>query len=244
MRKHKIYKLWWQGIDNAPPIVKVCHESLLRNYNPQTQEIILLDKNNVMDYVKLPDYLMQKFIDGKITITHLSDIIRSMLLKKTGGLWTDATMFYAKPLEEDIFNREFFTMKNPIAHPNDITSKWECFFIGGRQDFPLFHLLAEFWLEYWKREDELITYLLIDHLFYIAYMENHRVREAIDKCPSFCYRIDFFQRILNKQYEEERYNEIISNEPYIKMSYKFPLQERLSDGSVTFYGQLLKEYLC
>ena len=242
MQKHKIYKLWWQGINNAPTIVKICHESLLRNYDPKTQEIVLLDKDNVLDYVKLPDYLMEKFYDGKISITHLSDIIRSSLLKKTGGLWTDATMFYTKPLGEDIFSRDFFTMKNPIAHPDDITSKWECFFIGGQKDFPLFSLLEEFWLEYWKREDELITYLLIDHLFYIAYSENHRVKKAIDTCPSFYYRIDYFQRILNSKFDKRLYDEIIHNDPFIKMSYKFSLLERTKKGELTYYGKLVMAY--
>lgn len=243
MQKHKIYKLWWQGIDNAPNIVKICHESLLRNYNPQTQEIVLLDKDNVFDYVDLPDYLMQKFYAGKISITHLSDIIRSSLLRKTGGLWTDATIFYTRPLEEDIFSRDFFTIKNPVAHSDDITSKWECFFIAGQPDFPLFGLLEDFWLEYWKREDELIAYLLIDHLFYIAYSENHRVREAIDSCPSFYYRIDYFQRILNSEFREKEYDEIIQREPYIKMSYKFPLIEKTNKGKLTFYGKLTEEYM-
>lgn len=242
MQTYKIYKLWWQGIENAPPIVKVCHESLLRNYNSKTQEIVLLDKENVLDYVKLPDYIMRKFYDGKISITHLSDIIRSILLRRTGGLWTDATMFYTKPIEQDIFERDFFTMKNPNAHSDDITSRWECFFISGQADFPLFGLLEDFWLEYWKREDELITYLLIDHLFYISYCENRRVKEAIDKCPSFYYRIDYFQRILNKKFNDEQYREIIQNEPYIKMSYKFPLMER-SDTGLTFYGKLIEDYL-
>lgn len=243
LQKNRIYKLWWQGMDDAPPIVKVCHNSLLRNYDSETQEIILLDKNNIFDYVSLPDYLMRKFKDGKISITHLSDIIRSMLLKRTGGLWTDATMFYSKPISEDVFDRDFFTMKNPAAHADDITSKWECFFIEGQSDFPLFGLLEDFWLEYWKREDALITYLLTDHLFYASYHENIRVRTAIDKCPSFYYRIDYFQRILNEEYNEKQFNEIIRNEPYIKMSYKFPLTEKSERGNLTFYGKLLKDYL-
>lgn len=244
MNKYKIYKLWWQGLDNAPPIVKVCHESLIRNYDPTTQELILIDKNNVFNYIQLPDYILEKFYDGKITITHLSDVIRSVLLAETGGLWSDATMFYTQPLSDFIFKYDFFTMKNPIANSNDITSKWECFFIGGKSDFPLFGLLRDFWLEYWRKEDDLITYLLTDHMFYIAYMENSRVRQAIDLCPSFHYRIDYFQRLLNKEYNEKQYTEILRNEPYIKMSYKFPLLERTNSGNDTFYGRLIKEYLC
>lgn len=243
MKKHKIYQLWWQGYELAPDIVKICRNSLLRNYDPETQEIIFLDKTNIFHYVDLPGYIMDKFQKGIVSTTHLSDVIRSMLLKETGGMWADATMFFAKPLSEDIFCRDFFTMKNPDTFPGDITSKWECFFIGGRPDFPLFHMLSDFWLEYWKRECELITYLLTDHIFYIAYHENQRVKKAIDLCPSFYYRIDYFQKMMNQIYQETKYQEVIKNEPYIKMSYKFPLKETVQDGRDTYYGLLMKEYL-
>lgn len=242
-KRHYIYQLWWQGMENAPDIVKVCHESLLRNYDSETQDIIVLDQYNIFDYITLPDYLMKKFGEGKITITHLSDIIRSMLLMQTGGLWADATMFFTKPIGKELFCKDFFTLKNPVAYPTDITSKWECFFIAGQPDFPLFSLLTDFWLEYWKKEDQLITYLLIDHLFYIAYMENRRVRQAIDMCPSFFYRIDYFQRMLNQKYDSEKYLEIIKNESYIKMSYKFPLKKKIDEISDTYYGHLIAEYL-
>lgn len=244
MKKNKIYTLWWQGIENAPSIIKLCHRSLLKNYNSETQEIILLDKNNVFEYVQLPNYILDKFYEGRITITHLSDVIRSVLLAETGGLWSDATMFYVQPLSDDLFKKDFFTLKNPISNPKDITSKWECFFIGGEPNFPLFELLRDFWFEYWKKEDDLITYLLTDHIFYIAYMENERVRHAIDSCESFHYRIDYFQRLLNKPFNEKDYREIIKNEPYIKLSYKFPLSKKNDKGIDTYYGHLLKEFLC
>lgn len=243
MEKKKIYTLWWQGIENAPPIVRVCHESLLRNLNPETQELVLLEKDNIFDYIDLPGYIMDKFNGGKITTTNLSDIIRSMLLKENGGLWSDATMFYTRPIEEQLLQRDFFTMKNPKAQPKDICLRWGGFFMGGQKGFPLFEMMTEFWLEYWKREEQLITYLLIDHLFYIAYHENARVRKAIEQSPSFFYEIDYFQKRMNRKYEKEFFEIMTGKEPYIKMTYKFPMYELTEEGEVTYFGKLVEDYL-
>jgi hypothetical protein len=239
MMKKDIFTLWWQGMEHAPDIIQICHNSLLRHIDTKRQQLHVLDEKSVHDYVELPGYIMDKHHRGKISTTHLSDIIRSKLLLTYGGLWTDASVFFSRDLDhESLFFCDFFTLKNPLAKPNDITSKWECFFIAGQKDFPLFSLLTDFWLEYWKREDELITYLLTDHIFYAAYTQNTRVKKAMDACPSFHYRIDYFQRLLNTAYDNTKYEEIIKNEPYIKMSYKFPLSEKLSNGAITYYGYL------
>lgn len=222
--------------------MRICHESLLRSLDPATQELVLLDSKNFLDYVSLPGYIMDKFRKGTITVTHLSDIIRSALLKDTGGLWTDATMFFPGRLEPGLFERDFFTIKNTFVSEKNITSRWECFFIAGKRSFPLFGFLNEMWLEYWKRENDLIAYLLTDHVFYIAYQENAQVRRAIDSCPGFHYRIDYFQRLLNSAYDEKIFKEICENEPFIKLSYKFPLRTNTRDGSITCFGRLMEVY--
>lgn len=236
-----IFTFWWQGFENAPDIVKVCQNSLLRMQDPNLQKLHVLDQSNVFDYVEIPGYIMDKHKAGIISTTHLSDIIRSMLLRNYGGLWTDATIYFTRPLNHNmIFEQDFFTLKNPSAMRNDITSLWECFLIAGKCDFPLFDFLIEFWLDYWKKENHLITYLLTDHIFYVAYNENARVREAIDNCPSFTYKLDYFEKQLNSKFDNAIL-EAMKNEPFIKMSYKFPLRVRTEEGCLTYYGKLLED---
>lgn len=77
----KIWVLWRQGIENAPDLVKICVNSLKRHNC--WYEIIFLDKNNYKEYITLPDFILEKVLKKYITITHLSDIIRMALLKKT-----------------------------------------------------------------------------------------------------------------------------------------------------------------
>ena len=56
-KNEKIFTLWLQGEDNAPPLVKACFRSVRRNC---TQELIVLDEKTVFDYITLPDYIMEK----------------------------------------------------------------------------------------------------------------------------------------------------------------------------------------
>ena len=238
---NNIYWFWWQGIEKAPDIIKICYKSLLKNYNPRLQKINLIDSNNFKEYVDIPNYILDKFNNGNISITHLSDLIRFMILYKYGGLWVDATMFFTKPIDNKIFERDFFTMKNPSSRENDITSKWECFLIGGKKSYELFKILADFWLSYWKNEDLLITYLLTENIFYIAYKENKKIRNDFNKAESFHYPIDYFQKLLNKKFDKKILEDICNKESFVKLSYKFQLNSHI-DNSLTFYGKLKEQF--
>ncbi len=238
---NNIYVLWWQGIENAPDIIKICHNSLLKNYNPKTQKIHLITKDNYKEYVNIPRYIMDKVEKKIISITHLSDIIRSMILYNYGGLWIDASIFITGKIDNSIFKKEFFIKKNPMAEKDDITSKWQGFLMGGKKGYKLFKIMVDFWLDYWQKETQLIEYLLIDHIFYIAYKENLEIHKDFDNNESFYYPIDYFQKMLNKKYNEKLFNEICSNEKFIKLTYKLKLKEE-QDDNLTYYGYLKKEY--
>lgn len=238
---NNIYILWWQGIENAPEIIKICYESLLKNYDATEQQIILIDSKNYSKYVKIPEYIIKKYESGIISTTHLSDLIRFMLLYENGGLWVDASILFTKPIDKSIFEKNFFTMKNPSARESDITSRWECFLIGGKKHYKLFKLLVDFWLEYWKNENQLITYLLTEHIFYIAYKENKDIKKEFDMSDSFYYPIDYFQKKLNEPYNKNTFEKIWNKERYLKLSYKYILYDKINEEK-TFYGKLKELY--
>lgn len=238
---NNIYVFWWQGIENAPDVIKVCYKSLLKNYDNNCQKIHLIDEKNLKDYVDIPQFIIEKCKKGKITITHLSDYIRSILLYENGGLWIDASVFVTKPINNKIFEKEIFLIKNPKSTTDDITSIWEPFLIGGKKNNLLFKFIVDFFLEYWMKEDDLITYLLIDHLFYIAYKENINIKNALDQAKSFFYPVDFFQKIINEKFDEKKYNEICNNEDFIKLTYKGKLKTNI-ENDLTYYGKMRKIY--
>lgn len=238
---NNIYVFWWQGMENAPDIIKICYNSLLKNYDRNFQKIHIIDKKNIKEYIDIPKFVIDKCKSGKITITHLSDYIRCSLLYNNGGLWIDASVFVTRPIDNNLFEKEIFFMKNPKALKNDITSIWEPFLIGGKKKNQLCKFIIDFFLEYWSKEEELITYLLIDHLFYIAYKENKMIKDILDKADTFYYPVDFFQNIINEKYDEKKYKEICDNENFIKLTYKGELKTHIEKG-LTYYGKMRELY--
>lgn len=113
-----VYSLWLQGYESAPDQVKICLDRWER-LNP-TYDFKLLEADEV-------EALISPFsleIDG-ITKQSLSDIVRLALLKKTGGIWADATVFPTKPLstwfEETVGDSDFFSYRreDQRSYPKD-----------------------------------------------------------------------------------------------------------------------------
>ena len=92
-----VWVFWWQGLESAPARVKACVDSIKRN--AANRDVIVITKDNVSKYTDLPDYVFRKLAEGKITLTHFSDILRFNLLKLHGGLWMDATLYAVRPLD-------------------------------------------------------------------------------------------------------------------------------------------------
>ena len=93
-KSDKIWICWFQGIENAPELVKACYNSVLKNY--KDKEIIVLTEENYEQYVDIPEYILKKWKKGYISFAHFSDILRIELLSKYGGLWLDSTIFTTK----------------------------------------------------------------------------------------------------------------------------------------------------
>ena len=66
-----IWICWFQGMENAPEIVKKCWQSVIKN-NPD-KNVIVITENNMLDYITFPDYIIKKWKQGIITHTHMTD---------------------------------------------------------------------------------------------------------------------------------------------------------------------------
>jgi mannosyltransferase OCH1-like enzyme len=91
-----IWTCWFQGRENAPPLVKKCMSSWKRN-NPGW-EFRCLDATSVERYVPLRPQI--DLDTQSLTAASLSDIVRIFLLREFGGVWVDATLFCNRPLDE------------------------------------------------------------------------------------------------------------------------------------------------
>lgn len=173
-----IFICWFQGFDNAPEIVQQCLRSWTY-YNSTTWNIIKLDNSNLGQYIQL-----DKFIDpqkqSEISINHLSDIIRIMILNRYGGVWVDATTFCNTSLDqwlEPLIQSGFFAFERPnneiliaswfmYSEPgNYITSEWE------RLTLEAFNQNTQH------------PYLIIHYLFNYLYNNDKKFKEIFDTIP-------------------------------------------------------------
>ena len=89
----QIFVYWNKGFQNAPFVVQICLESL--KFYKSSFEVVELNDMNIGDYITLPDCTRWP----NFPVALKSDIIRTMLLSKYGGVWSDATILYNKPID-------------------------------------------------------------------------------------------------------------------------------------------------
>lgn len=91
----KVWFCWLQGMDNAPDLIKACYHAACR-YMPE-REIILIDEENYLSFVEMPEFIVEKRKKGIIPAALFSDLLRLELLIKYGGTWIDSTVLMTNP---------------------------------------------------------------------------------------------------------------------------------------------------
>lgn len=239
--KTPVWILWFQGIDNAPPLVQNCVRSIEKNIPPDKAELRIITMDNMGRYVNLPDWIVRKFGEGKISLTHLSDIIRFGLLYRYGGMWMDATYFMTAPFDESIWNPDvFYTPRMSHARWRaDVTQgRWSMNLIKGKAGNVLFQFVMNAWYWYWKMEDKLVDYYQTDFFFAEVYDKLPTVRKLIDSCSYSQGHILDLQPNLNRVYNAKKWEELTSDTNVFKLSYKTELRKENLVGEKTFYGYI------
>ncbi len=174
----KIYMLWYDGFDKAPELVKKCVKSWI--YHNPDWEIILLDENNLKNYFDYKDYNID-FSDKKYHQTQISDIIRTILLKKYGGVWADATTFCTKPLNSWLpkhIDQDFFAFEN--IQKDNLISSW---FLYSTPNSYMIKKLLEDVVEYVNKNKVNEDYFFYHHTFYRRYKKDNIFKNHWDKIP-------------------------------------------------------------
>ncbi|CDA10659.1 capsular polysaccharide synthesis protein [Intestinibacter bartlettii] len=241
-RKQNIWICWLQGEELAPQLVKNCIDSIRRHAN--NHEVILITIENYKDYIKIPNYILDKYQKGIISNAHFSDIIRMKLLRDYGGLWIDATVFCTKDIPNGVFDKVFFSCKSPKVETNYISGfQWTSFIIGGKKNSLFYRYILDFYLEYWKNEDMIIDYLLIDYIIYLGYHKINNIKIAMDKNQINNLKRDELAAIFNQEFDLEKYKKIIESDTYLyKLSWREKFREKTDDGKDTFYNIFLNKY--
>lgn len=231
----KIWVLWWQWIDKAPDIVKICINSI--KAHSYWYEIILLNKYNLKNYIKLPEFIFKKVENWKITLTHLSDIIRMALLNEYWWIWVDSTMFF----NDDVFkNFDWKKLNSNYFYTEKWKNyKWTGFFIWWESNF-VFNFCYDFFIKYHQDFDYLIDYFLIDYVIYIAYISFDECKNLIDWIDIHNKWIYDLSKCFNKKFECNEYKKLMET-PFFKLSWKEKYKKNVK-WDLTNYGKFLNDY--
>ncbi|WP_413537680.1 capsular polysaccharide synthesis protein [Enterococcus malodoratus] len=234
-----IWIFWWQGLENAPPLVRACIQSVIRN--AKDYKVIIISQKTVHKYSDISEIIYAKLIEKKISLTHFSDILRFNLLKNHGGIWMDATIYTHHEIEKKV-HIDFFTVSgfNDREFFNISRGKWTGFLIGGEKNQVLFSFMDEMFKKYWEKENELVDYFLIDYLLDIAYKKNiGSFRTYIKNNDNTQPNMFELQNRISDSWDEKEFIRLTEKTNFFKLSYK--KKNRMSkDSSNTFYDYLIK----
>lgn len=226
-----IYTMWWQGEAAMPDVVKYCYNKLCSNAGKY--KVILITQDNYRKYVDVPSYLLDLVDKKKIGLAHFSDIIRMGLLYNTGGLWLDSTILVTDnlSLHEELLDKPFFTVKRSndnqlrpygFLEPYKGFSKrrWTGFVLGtNRKNYPLFKLLYQYLLQYWKDHDMAIDYTFMDYIIQYILYNFDSLKVDWKNIPYSNPDIDVFGTLINESADKEVIDNILEDTFLYKLSY-------------------------
>lgn len=236
-----IWICWWQGEEAMPPIAKACLYSI--RIHAGKHPVILITYQNYQRYVKFPSEIIKKQQSGIIDLTHFSDILRTMLLARYGGIWMDCTVLLpSRNIDSFIHStKKFWSCHHVPIYHNISRGGWTSFFWACGKENLLASFMADFHINYWTRCNRLINYLLLDYTFAIARKYISSVRQMIEDVP--ITTMGPLGKCLNDEYNHEQWEKFCSDFDFHKLTYKIPLQEATPEGKKTFYGHIMENYL-
>lgn len=217
-----IFLFWWQGLNDAPILIKEC-VSVIRQ-NAGKHDVIIIDKDNWRQYTYIPDYILKKMEAGTINFTLFSDILRCCLLYEYGGIWIDPTCYLTKEFDDEIYDKYFYSIKHGDAWEHPICKGfWATFFIAAGKHNSLIGFMKDMFFEYWKTESVFVVYLSLDLFLSIAYDTLPYAKEMIDNVPMNNEHRDDLRKLLikNKGIGFDELMNQVDSETYIhKLTYK------------------------
>jgi len=229
---------WLQGIEKAPDFVKRCVESV-RKHHPE-KEIIIINSENINQYVNLPEYIWRKYKKGYISHTHFSDILRVALLVTHGGTWIDSSVFLSAPIQQYILDSPLFFFKaSYLSKSNMKLSNW---FISSEANNYVLIKMQQMLYEFWRRENYVRHYFIFHAMLSYIVANDEKAKQLWTAIPYFCndspHVLQF--EMFNK-YDEMQYKNICALSSVHKLTYK--VKNRPDNSHDSYYSKILNGLL-
>ena len=190
---HTIWVCWFQGMEKAPDVVKICQTSLQRYL--KEREIIVLTNENISQYVLFPEHIRTKYEKGMIPVAHYYDLLRLEILTRYGGTWIDSTVLctgeavYGLPLTTYL-DADLFLYQDVREGDGRIRgiSNW---FITASSNQKILLILKEMLYQYHKDYNCAVAYSIF-HIFFM--MIAKELPEEVRKMPRvsnrYCFELE------------------------------------------------------
>ena len=236
---YNVWVLWWQGEENMPPIVKCTYNSIKRMTN---KNVVLITQKNWTNYITPDPWIIEKVNTKKMKLPALSDYIRASLLYEYGGLWIDSTVLCTDRIPEYVYKSTLFSI-----HANKITNKyiafgrWNVQILGtNKKHLYIFKCIKHIFSEYWKKYDDIMDYLLVDYSINYIYNSDTETKNLINSIPFTNPKMHELRALFNENFDESKYNALIQNTYFFKLSYKTPINRK--NDQYTFYNYILEKW--
>ena len=227
-----IFTCWLQGEENAPDLVKACFKSMRENF--KDWELIIITSENLKEYVNFPNFIIEKWKNKIISNTHFSDLLRTELLIKYGGLWLDSTVFCTGSIDRYINqNTDLFVYKN--EHRKDATCLLSSWLIYSKSNNPILINTRDILYKYWKNNNFLIDYFLFHKVFTLVCEDYKNIWNKIPFYSNIEPHVLWFHYFYS-DFNIDNFNLVKSLSNFHKLSYKFDKDKLCEDN---FYNYLL-----
>lgn len=228
-----IWILWWQGEENMPGIPAACLSSI-RKWAKEW-DIRILTEKNYRQYLDLDDVidLTKQYQLGKqrLTIQYLSDLIRTRLLYKHGGVWIDSTMFAANDkLFRVIESLPFFTIKLEDVLLDDPT-KNNSSFTPGRGSFcdsfwasvpenPFFAFVNDCMTYHILHHKVIWDYFIIEYSILIGKANIPFFSQMLENTPYTNQNLYWLEKNIYNEFDIHEWNKICNESSIFKLNWR------------------------
>lgn len=224
-----VWVYWNTGLDTAPPLVKMCYSSVLKNVGEDYQ-VVLLTEKNLRHYVNFPDFVYDKRSRKCFREAYFSDLLRIALLYLYGGIWIDATCLMSAPLPSYVLDSPLFMFKANLLDCHLTPIKMSSWFMKAEKGDYVMRRLLESQLVYVSKYDKLLNYYHL-HLSLSALVDvDPTAKAAWERIPYVCnMNPHVLQFLWAKEYDEATFRHILSQCFIHKLTYRYQ-PELLTEG--------------
>lgn len=235
-RRPVVWFCWLQGMDSAPDLVRVCYNSIKRYVTDK--KLVVVTQENVGEYIKLPQHIVERWERGQMPPALFADIIRLELLTRYGGTWMDATVLCTgSPSPDFLMDSDLFLYQS--LRKGDRTfygaSNW---FMTACANNKVLLVLKDVITQYWRDYSCTLQYYMF-HLFLIQVVQFYPEEMAAMPRRNRKRALVLGDK-LTEPYDEQTMNEIEQISCFHKLNYR--IAGRMKDASGTFYEEIVKRY--